>query len=30
MYNLQRVIKTQDTKNVPVQNRYSSPDGWEM
>ena len=30
MYNLQRVIKTQDTKNVPVQNRYSSLDGWEM
>lgn len=30
MYNLQRVIKTQDTKNVPVQNKYNSPDGWEM
>ena len=30
MYNLQRVIKTQDTKNIPVQNKYNSPDGWEM
>lgn len=30
MYNLQRIIKTQDTKNIPVQNKYNSPDGWEM
>ena len=30
MYNLQRVTKTGDTENVPVQNKYSSPDGWEM
>ena len=27
---LQRIIKTQDTKNIPVQNKYNSPDGWEM